>query len=215
MDRCSSARPGTTCHTGDHMNDVTEVTGLPPGVAEALAFGTLGDPFAVLGPHDTATGRIIRAFLPGAQGVEVLARSGDKLLGGSRQPCRTGCSRVASAAANRIGCVSPGRGRCRKPRIHIPSGRCSANSICICSTKAGISNWRRISAPMWQPSMASPACASRSGRQMRAPSPWSVISTPGTRGGIQCGCAFPPACGNCSSRVSVRARGTSTPHRRS
>ena len=63
------------------MNDVTEVTGLPPGVAEALAFGTLGDPFAVLGPHDTATGRIVRAFLPGAQGVEVLARAGDKSLG--------------------------------------------------------------------------------------------------------------------------------------
>ncbi len=50
------------------MNDVTEVTGLPPGVAEALANGTLGDPFAVLGPHDTATGRIVRAFLPGALG---------------------------------------------------------------------------------------------------------------------------------------------------
>src|SRR6476646_9245101 len=81
MDRCSSARPGTTCRTGDHMNDVTEVTGLRPGVAEALAFGTLGDPFAVLGPHDTATGRVVRAFLPGAQGVEVLARAGDKLLG--------------------------------------------------------------------------------------------------------------------------------------
>ena len=63
------------------MNDVTEVTGLPPGVAEALAFGTLGDPFAVLGPHDTATGRIVRAFLPGASGVEVLARAGDKSLG--------------------------------------------------------------------------------------------------------------------------------------
>jgi 1,4-alpha-glucan branching enzyme len=63
------------------MNDVIEVTGLPPGVADALAFGTLGDPFAVLGPHDTATGRIVRAFLPGAQGVEVLARAGDKLLG--------------------------------------------------------------------------------------------------------------------------------------
>src|SRR3984893_12478873 len=81
MDRCSSARPGTTCRTGDHMNDVTEVTGLRPGVAEALAFGTLGDPFAVLGPHDTATGRAVRAFLTGAQGVEVLARAGDKLLG--------------------------------------------------------------------------------------------------------------------------------------
>ena len=34
-----------------------------------------GDPFAVLGPHDTADGRVIRAFLPGAVKVEVLWRS--------------------------------------------------------------------------------------------------------------------------------------------
>jgi 1,4-alpha-glucan branching enzyme len=57
------------------MNDVVELTGLPTGMAEALASGELGDPFAVLGPFDTAAGRIVRAFLPGALEVEVLARS--------------------------------------------------------------------------------------------------------------------------------------------
>jgi 1,4-alpha-glucan branching enzyme len=57
------------------MNDVVELTGLPSGVAEALASGALRDPFAVLGPFDTAAGRIVRAFLPGALEVEVLARS--------------------------------------------------------------------------------------------------------------------------------------------
>ncbi len=57
------------------MNDVVELTGLPTGMAEALAAGGLGDPFAALGPFDTAAGRIVRAFLPGALEVEVLARS--------------------------------------------------------------------------------------------------------------------------------------------
>ncbi len=53
------------------MNDMPELSGLPPGVAEALAAGTLADPFAVLGPHDTAMGREVRAFLPGALEVDV------------------------------------------------------------------------------------------------------------------------------------------------
>jgi 1,4-alpha-glucan branching enzyme len=44
-------------------------------IAFALARGVLSNPFAVLGPHDTPDGRIIRAFLPGAANVEVLRRS--------------------------------------------------------------------------------------------------------------------------------------------
>jgi 1,4-alpha-glucan branching enzyme len=63
------------------MNDMADLPGLPQGLAEALANGTLGDPFAVLGPHDTSAGRVVRAFLPGAQEVEVLARAGGRLLG--------------------------------------------------------------------------------------------------------------------------------------
>ncbi len=63
------------------MNDMVDLPGLPPGVAEALANGTLGDPFTVLGPHDTATGRIVHAFLPGAVEVEVLARADAHSLG--------------------------------------------------------------------------------------------------------------------------------------
>ena len=42
--------------------------------AAALARGTHGNPFAALGPHDSAEGRVIRAFLPGAHKVEVLRR---------------------------------------------------------------------------------------------------------------------------------------------
>ena len=48
--------------------------------ARALARGEHGNPFAVLGPHDTRDGRIIRAFLPGATKVEVVRRSDGALL---------------------------------------------------------------------------------------------------------------------------------------
>jgi len=46
----------------------------------ALALGDHDDPFAVLGPHDTQEGYIIRAFLPGAIKVEVLRQSNGALL---------------------------------------------------------------------------------------------------------------------------------------
>ncbi len=49
--------------------------------AEALAGGFLNDPFAILGPHTTPAGRVIRAFLPGAEGVNVHARADGRLLG--------------------------------------------------------------------------------------------------------------------------------------
>ena len=43
--------------------------------------GTLRDPFSTLGPHDTGSGRIIRAFLPGAREVEVVARDDGHRIG--------------------------------------------------------------------------------------------------------------------------------------
>ncbi len=51
---------------------------LERGAAEALAEARHGDPFAVLGPHGTAAGRIVRVFVPGASGVEALRR-GDRV----------------------------------------------------------------------------------------------------------------------------------------
>jgi 1,4-alpha-glucan branching enzyme len=53
---------------------------LDSAVIEALLRGRLADPFAVLGPHDSPHGRVIRVFLPGAESVDVIARNG-KLLG--------------------------------------------------------------------------------------------------------------------------------------
>jgi 1,4-alpha-glucan branching enzyme len=52
---------------------------LDSSVVEALLRGRLADPFAILGPHDTAHGRVIRVFLPGAESVDVLARNGELL----------------------------------------------------------------------------------------------------------------------------------------
>ena len=63
------------------MNDTVDLAGLPPGAEESLINGTLRDPFAVLGPHDTSAGRIVRAFLPGAARVEVVARNGGDVVG--------------------------------------------------------------------------------------------------------------------------------------
>jgi 1,4-alpha-glucan branching enzyme len=48
---------------------------------QAIAEARHGDPFKVLGPHDTADGRVVRAFLPGARAVEVVSRGDGAMLG--------------------------------------------------------------------------------------------------------------------------------------
>ncbi len=45
----------------------------------ALVAGRHGDPFSLLGPHETAEGWIVRAFCPGASAVTALARDGTAL----------------------------------------------------------------------------------------------------------------------------------------
>ncbi len=54
---------------------------LDRGAAKALAGAVHADPFAVLGPHDTPDGRVVRAFAPGAAAVEVLRRDDRAPLG--------------------------------------------------------------------------------------------------------------------------------------
>jgi len=48
--------------------------------ARALAHAAHDNPFAVLGPHDTPDGRVVRALLPGAAKVEILRRSDGAVL---------------------------------------------------------------------------------------------------------------------------------------
>jgi 1,4-alpha-glucan branching enzyme len=47
--------------------------------AEKLSGNAFVDPFAILGPHDTGDGRVIRAMLPGASGVDVITADGRRL----------------------------------------------------------------------------------------------------------------------------------------
>ena len=47
-----------------------------PAAVSALVEGRIGDPFALLGPHPGAHGSVVRAYLPPAQGVEAVDRSG-------------------------------------------------------------------------------------------------------------------------------------------
>jgi len=47
---------------------------------QALVDGRLNDPFGVLGPHQTARGRVVRAFLPGALGVDARGAADGSLL---------------------------------------------------------------------------------------------------------------------------------------
>ena len=62
------------------MNDVA-VHEADTAAALALAAGRFTDPFSYLGPHSGAHGTQVRAFLPGALGVEVLAREDRRSLG--------------------------------------------------------------------------------------------------------------------------------------
>ncbi len=48
--------------------------------AAELLEGRLTDPFGFLGPHDSAEGRVVRTFQPGARGVRVLARDDGRRL---------------------------------------------------------------------------------------------------------------------------------------
>ena len=63
------------------MNDAVVVPSMSPEQARQLSTGCLRDPFSVLGPFASETGRYVRTFLPGALGVEVVARDGGRQLG--------------------------------------------------------------------------------------------------------------------------------------
>ena len=68
--RATAQGPRTAPHDG----------GDDPRIADLLG-GRLADPFAFLGAHDTAEGRVVRSFQPGADAVDVIARDGGTLLG--------------------------------------------------------------------------------------------------------------------------------------
>jgi 1,4-alpha-glucan branching enzyme len=63
------------------MNDIVVIPSISPEQSWQLSAGCLRDPFAVLGPFETSAGRYVRAFLPGADAVEAVARSDGRHLG--------------------------------------------------------------------------------------------------------------------------------------
>jgi 1,4-alpha-glucan branching enzyme len=82
-----------------------------PAAVKALVGGRLGDPFALLGPHPSERGTVVRAYLPPAEAVEAINRSG--MLLATLQPLQTPglfAGIIAAGAAYRL-------------RIHWPGGR--------------------------------------------------------------------------------------------
>ena len=77
---------------------------LPDADLRALARAEHGDPFSVLGPHDTPEGLCIRAYLPGARSVGVVhAASGDPLAVLQRQGDSDLFAALVPAAPARMG----------------------------------------------------------------------------------------------------------------
>jgi len=62
-----------------------QVAGIERAAIEALVRAEHGDPFSVLGPHELAHGIIIRAYLPGALGVELIHSVSGEVLGALEQ----------------------------------------------------------------------------------------------------------------------------------
>jgi 1,4-alpha-glucan branching enzyme len=92
------------------MNDFVDLPGLSSDVVQQLTDGVLHDPFAVLGPQQGATGRIIRAFLPGAEAVEVVSRATGSSLGqlAPAQPSGLFAGPVSSGESYRLRISWPG-----------------------------------------------------------------------------------------------------------
>ena len=86
---------------------------LDAAAARALAEGTVGDPFALLGPHHDQRGHFVRVYLPGATGIDVVARDGHKLA--TLLPIQ-----IPGLFAGRI--AGPGARPHYRLRIHWPGG---------------------------------------------------------------------------------------------
>ncbi|WP_118181521.1 1,4-alpha-glucan branching protein GlgB [Paraburkholderia phosphatilytica] len=63
------------------MSEHDPAIGLHPLEMDALAEARHPDPFSLLGMHDTASGTVVRALLPNARGVQVVARHDGRVLG--------------------------------------------------------------------------------------------------------------------------------------
>lgn len=92
------------------MNDAVVIPSITPDQAGQLSNGSLRDAFGVLGPFDTEIARYVRTFLPGATGVEVIARDDGRHLGtlSPTQPDGLFLGRVEGDAPYRLRIQWPG-----------------------------------------------------------------------------------------------------------
>jgi 1,4-alpha-glucan branching enzyme len=109
----SATQPQKTRHARVAGGAVVAPAAVPftdASVVSALEAGMDGDPFAVLGPHDSPHGRVVRAFLPGADRVTVVARDDDSVLAELAREGNTGLFSgiTASATPYRLRIVWPG-----------------------------------------------------------------------------------------------------------
>jgi len=183
---------------------------LDPQSARALALGTHDNPFAMLGPHETRDGHIIRAFLPGATKVDILRRSDGVIL-------------ATLDAANEAG-LFEGLVHERVPyRLRIAwadavqetedpysfglllgdldlhlfnEGRHFELVRCLGAQSVAIDGVNGVRFAVW--------------RRTPVGSPSSAISIPGTAAGIPCAYATAPESGSCSFPAWRQDRTTST-----
>ena len=174
------------------MARASTLSDLPRTEAEALAYGRHGDPFKVLGPRDTSTGRVIRAFLPGAHGVEVAAaqRPLDRSASSNRRS-RTASSKAPSPIARPICCASRWPGAVQETEdpysfgpllgdldLHLfNEGRHFEMAKVLGANAMTVEGVPGVRFAVWAPN----ASARRRGRRLQRL---------GRRGAIRCGCAI-------------------------
>ena len=149
------AHAGQAAADGAGMNDSRCVTGLPPSGLRSRRWRAGGTAIRsrCWVRTTTATGRVIRAFLPGARAVEALARA----RASRWPPCRRVHASRAVRRRNRRAAgptCSASTGRRRRPGDRGPlflSAAARAISISTCSTKGGISSSPRLGAQRRRP----------------------------------------------------------------
>lgn len=62
------------------MFEKPDIAALDQATLRALEAGAHAEPFAILGPHETARGHVLRVYVPGAWRVEARTRNGDRIL---------------------------------------------------------------------------------------------------------------------------------------
>ncbi len=171
-----------------------------PDAVEAMMRAEHGDPFAVLGPHETAEGQWeVRAVLPEARAATVV-------IGDTRVPMERRHPAGFFVASfphpqrpdYRIA-VEGWDNTERTRRDPYEYGATLTQQEIGLLRDVGNDAVHRVLGAQPSRSAARRASASRSGRRMPAASRWSATSTTGTAVATRCGCGRMAASGSCSS----------------